>query len=618
MATVPMVIRSKPGIKRDGTRFDAEYYVDGQWVRFQRGLPRKMGGFITINRFGTDISRGMKTFAQNDRTYIFTAGATRFETTSMDINGNTTVIIDRTPTTYNPNPLNNWQFDIIVDTSLVPPVNQLVAQVAPNNQYLANVNGGQVFIGPISGNTPLVEIGAQLTNNYVSATGGIVVLFPYLVVFGNDGSLGWSAPNRPQVFDPYETSFYPLGFSTVGAIVVGQGLFLVTGDARATFINGLTIGFGTDATVYTVDFSIYTGSQTVVFLTSFITSTYASGTAIRAATQVLTGAGNARVANQKIVAGMALRGGGGSSPSGLFWSLDSVIRMTFVGGELVFQFDTISPDSSILSAASVIEYDGVYYWVASDRFLMFNGVVRELPNDLNINFFFDNLNRAYSSRVFAMKVPKYSEIWWCFPTKNSTECNHAVIFNLRENTWYDTALPNSGRSAAEFLATFGRPIMSGVDGYQLPVPYGQPASPVNYRLWQHETGTDQVDITEVYAVRSYFETAPYNLPGQPQGKFKSLRVSVVEPDFVQSGDMTLTITGEANAKSYTVSGNPDTFPAIPIEPQDEVCFFKEQRRILRFRFESNVQGGDYQMGKVIAHLEETDSTYLGATSASNN
>ena len=44
MADNVVQIRSLPGIKRDGTRFDGEFYPDGQWVRFQRGLPRKMGG----------------------------------------------------------------------------------------------------------------------------------------------------------------------------------------------------------------------------------------------------------------------------------------------------------------------------------------------------------------------------------------------------------------------------------------------------------------------------------------------------------------------------------------------------------------------------------------------
>ena len=42
MAEKIVQIKSLPGIKRDGTKFEGDQYVDGQWVRFQRGLPRKI------------------------------------------------------------------------------------------------------------------------------------------------------------------------------------------------------------------------------------------------------------------------------------------------------------------------------------------------------------------------------------------------------------------------------------------------------------------------------------------------------------------------------------------------------------------------------------------------
>ena len=100
-----------------------------------------------------------------------------------------------------------------------------------------------------------------------------------------------------------------------------------------------------------------------------------------------------------------------------------------------------------MSSQCVIEYDGIYYWCGVDRFLMFNGVVREVPNSLNLNWFYDNLNFNQRQKVFAVKVPRWGEIWWCYPRGNATECTHAVIYNVRENTWYDCELPNDGRSA---------------------------------------------------------------------------------------------------------------------------------------------------------------------------
>ena len=231
-----------------------------------------------------------------------------------------------------------------------------------------------------------------------------------------------------------------------------------------------------------------------------------------------TGAGNAYVTGQKIVRGMPLRGGPGNSPSGLLWSADSLIRMSYTGdATAAFQFDTISAQSSILSAQSAIEYDGIFYWIGTDRFLMFNGVVREVENNMNINFFFDNLNYSQRQKVFAMKVPRFGEIWWCFPKDDSLEPNHAIIFNVRENTWYDTPLPNGGRSAGLFPAVFRKPLMTGVlptftdtteritegDDVRITedgaIRVTEDSEVPQYRFWVHEVGTDEIDGP----VRSY-------------------------------------------------------------------------------------------------------------------
>jgi hypothetical protein len=84
---------------------------------------------------------------------------------------------------------------------------------------------------------------------------------------------------------------------------------------------------------------------------------------------------------------------------------------------------------------------------------------------------------------------------------------------------------------------------------------------------------------------------------------------MMEPDFVQAGDMTVQITGRINARAPEVYGPLRTFPAVPAEKYEQQVFFKEQRRELRFRFASNTVGGNYQMGQVIVHIEPADGRY---------
>ena len=46
----------QPGIKRDGTLFESREFSDGVWCRFQRGTPKKIGGYniklISTTKFG--------------------------------------------------------------------------------------------------------------------------------------------------------------------------------------------------------------------------------------------------------------------------------------------------------------------------------------------------------------------------------------------------------------------------------------------------------------------------------------------------------------------------------------------------------------------------------------
>lgn len=531
-------IKSLPGIKRDGTKLEGDNYVDGQWVRFQRGLPRKIGGYRSINKFLRGVSRALIDYTLNNLTYVHSGSSQFVERFYIDNSNNTSIITDRTPTSnFTPDDRNIWQFDIDGKLSGGVNTNLLIAQVAPNLGSINNSTGGQIFYGDVTGTDPLVEITLPTGG---SATGGVVALHPYTFFFGSDGYIGWSVPGDP------------------------------------TDLSGA-------------------------------------------------GSGAVNATANKIIRGIPMRGGPGNSPSGLFWSGDSVIRASFIGGSPVFQFDTLSTQSSIMSARSVIEYDGVFYWMGADRFLMFNGVTREIPNNINCNFVFDNLNYNQRQKVFATKVPRFGEIWWCYPTGESTEPDHAVIYNVREDSWYDTELPNGGRSAGLFPTIFRRPLMTGneprVHAHEIRVTEAgdnrvtedgstrvtEESDSVTYRLWIHEQGTDEIDGQNIQPVLSFFETSDISLPVQ-KGDGRALQVLAIEADFVQAGDMMVQVRGRRNARSAEVNSESRTLTPTAQTVEEELLYFKDQRRELRFYFESNTLGGNYQMGTVLAHVRPGDGT----------
>ncbi len=129
-----------------------------------------------------------------------------------------------------------------------------------------------------------------------------------------------------------------------------------------------------------------------------------------------------------------------------------------------------------------------------------------------------------------------------------------------------------------------------------------------YNLWQHEYGVDKVINNQALAIRSFFETCNVDFMAEGpfaqgwSGKNKWVRVIRIEPDFVQTGDLALTLKGRKFAMA------PDDTPRTYI--YDGTNEFKidsrKQYRQLRLNVESNVQGGDFYMGAPIWELAEGD------------
>ena len=87
MATAPTPIQSQPGIQRDGTRLSNLRYTDGRWVRFDKGVPRKMGGYSVLDRNLAGISRGMHIGAADGVNYIHTGSFDKVELVRVSNDG---------------------------------------------------------------------------------------------------------------------------------------------------------------------------------------------------------------------------------------------------------------------------------------------------------------------------------------------------------------------------------------------------------------------------------------------------------------------------------------------------------------------------------------------------
>ena len=653
---------TKPGIQRDGTTFDKDYYSDGRWVRFQRGRPRKIGGYREIVNDLAGPSRGIYLNPQQNFNNVFNGYSGGLQVLPISNTGTGSGITDFTLTGFTANANNLWQFDTFFDGT-GGGTNLLLAHPGRNLLLIDNNINTPVLGGNING-TSLSPIGV-FTAVAATITSGLT-------------TITMSAANTQIGAGQLVTG---TGIPS-GATVVSIATTTLTISAPAT-ANGSSITLTFDNQVSVSGGVVTLHPYVFVYGNDGLIKNCSAG---NVNDWVSVDANEVSVATGKIVQGLPVRGGS-NAPSGLFWSLDSLIRVSFIGGTgtppQYWRYDLISSQSSILSSQSVIEYDGVYYWCGVDRFLLYNGVVKEIPNTFNQNYFFDNLNYEAREKIWVTKVPRFGEIWWFYPSGNATECNNAVVYNTRENIWYDAGFAlGAQRSAGYFSQVFHYPITSdwntnatgGVltatitnagSGYtngtynntpltggagtgataNITVAGGIITSVVinghgkNYAvgntlsamiaggsgfiltvatlmsfvsLFQNEIGTDKVVGALSVAIESYFETNDLGLvsggPSQPSpiGENRWLRLERVEPDFIQSGDMELYVTGRPFAQIADETTGPYVF-----SPNTGKIDMREQRRELRLKFVSNVAGGDYQLGKVLLDADVGDSRPYG-------
>jgi len=375
----PFEFLSTAGVRRDGTTLDSSYYQDGVWVRWQRGKPRKMGGYRAMSQLANGPVRSLLVDSRNGINSAHYFSQWGVQRQQFSPNGAGGGLEDRTPFGYVANARNTWSQGVMT-SSTGGSYSALLACATPDVDQIDSDIGGPVYQGNMADSLPLVQMSDTI--GPLSVSGGVCVLQPFPFIYGSNGLIRNGKPN-----DLSPSSW-----------TVGGGSY----------------------------------------------------------------ANQANVAGTKFVYGAPIRGGG-QSPAGLFWALDAIVRVSFAGGTVLWNYDTLASPTSILGKKGIVEHDGKFFWPGTDRFLYYNGVVQELPNQMNSNWFFENLNYAARNKVWGTKIGRFGEIWWFYPRGDATECNAAVIFNYNENTWYDA---EKVRSAGGQVQQFQYPIWAGAEDTQ--------------------------------------------------------------------------------------------------------------------------------------------------------
>ena len=447
------------GIKRDGVAFESSEFTDGEWCRFQRGVPKKMGGYRVSFQTNNGVPRGLITQSINGANYIYvgnSSGIDVFVGGTQNTNGTgpfTAQFLSTYGQTAITSVTNQTTFVVAGDkTRFFPAGQQIAFTAAATTQFI-------VATATISGTSPNIITTIVTT---IAFTGTPTQVWAYGTPISFNEERQWQFDvqyfggniNELQILAHGAINLKNIDSNTVQPIYTGN---ILPQGTNNWFLSPLadTDGLNPTGQVIAVDGGIASGypftfayGSSGLILNNHVEQGFSASKSLNNWNGPF--ANSVNIAAGKILKGFPIRGGT-ASPSMLFFATDSVIRASFnsAGGTgLYWQYDLIASKISVLSSNCIAQCDGAFYWVGVDRFYVYNGSVKVLPNTKNLNWFFDNLNYNQRQKVWSTFVAKFNEWWVFFPAGDSVECNRAIIYNVQDGTWYDAGenAPGARRS----------------------------------------------------------------------------------------------------------------------------------------------------------------------------
>ena len=215
-------------------------------------------------------------------------------------------------------------------------------------------------------------------------------------------------------------------------------------------------------------------------------------------------AGDLRIqTNGTILKGLRTRG------QSLILTTEDAHAMTFQGLPFVYGIERVGTSCGLIAANAAVSVDAGVFWMGQRSFHVYaGGSVQTLPCEVG-DYVFSDMNADQRSKVSAVVNSEWNEIWWFYPSNNSTECDRYVAYDYAENVWLTG---NLARTAGVDRGVFRQPMYIGTTGI----------------LYEHETGTNY-DTSTPFA-----ETGPISIGNGDN----VMQIVEMIPDEKTQGDVT--------------------------------------------------------------------------------
>jgi len=128
----------------------------------------------------------------------------------------------------------------------------------------------------------------------------------------------------------------------------------------------------------------------------------------------------------------------GGDQFGIIFQRSGLTRATYIGGNLVFQFDTIEEKRGALCPNAIAKVGKFTYFVSSDGFYVTDGVsVQPIGTGEVDTWFADRFDTGYPERMYSAVDLSRKLILWAFagPGNTAGRPNNLLVYNYDEKRW---------------------------------------------------------------------------------------------------------------------------------------------------------------------------------------
>ena len=264
----------------------------------------------------------------------------------------------------------------------------------------------------------------------------------------------------------------------------------------------------------------------------------------------------------------------------LVWTDAAVHSLRYIGAPFEYSIAQIGL-TSLLAPNGVAAANDMVFWMGTNGFYVYNGRLAGLPCSVK-DYVFNDINYDQAEKITAGSNMAFNEVWWFYPSANSSENDRYVVYNYNENVWFVGSIV---RTAWIDRGIEDYPRAASTDGY----------------IYFHELGQDDGSVNPFAPISAYIESAPFEIGEGEQFGFAWRMIPDVT--FRDSSNANPSVnfvlkTQDYSGGNFKQSSNNNTVrtATMPIEQFTDQTYFRLRGRMMSLRVESTAVGVAWRLG----------------------